>query len=322
MRTTTIAVIAFDQISPFHLSVPCVVFGEALPQVPAYEIKVCAVRPGLLMTSIGFDIAINMGLEGIEEAEIVIVPSWSDPLECPPRPLLDALVSAYQRGAMIVGLCLGAFVLAEAGLLDGLRATTHWGYAQDLTRRFPLIKVDANVLYVDEGRVITSAGTAAALDCCLHILRQRNGAETANKAARRLVVAPHRQGGQAQFIERPIPATIEDARFAELLNWIRANLHTEHSLDSLARRVAMSRRTFTRHFRQLTGTTFTDWLLGERLAMAQQLLESTSQPVEWVAEKAGFRNSASLRSHFGATFGVSPSAWRQSFREDSLGSSA
>jgi transcriptional regulator GlxA family with amidase domain len=205
-------------------------------------------------------------------------------------------------------------VLAEAGLLDGLRATTHWAWANDFAARFPQVTVDADVLYLDDSGLLTSAGTAAGIDCCLHLLRQQHGAELANRVARRLVVPPHRQGGQAQFIEQPLPATSRDDRLAGLLDWVRAHLDLPHTLDSLAERALMSRRTFTRHFRQLTGMTVGDWLLAERLALTQRLLESSEQSVEAISGLAGFGSPVSLRHHFGRAFGVSPSAWRQTFR--------
>jgi transcriptional regulator GlxA family with amidase domain len=205
-------------------------------------------------------------------------------------------------------------VLAEAGLLDGRQATTHWAFAEDFARRYPRVHLNADVLYVDAGNIVTSAGTAAGIDCCLHMLRQRFGAETANAVARRLVVPPHRQGGQAQFIAQPMPATAHDSRLAGLIDWVRANLQQPHSLDSLAEKSLMSRRSFTRHFRDLTGSTVGNWLLGERLALSQRLLETTDQSVESIAALAGFGSPVSLRHHFRQAYGISPSTWRQNFK--------
>jgi len=316
MTRHTVAVVAFDQISPFHLSVPCVVFGDRHPGLPSFDLLVCAAEEGLLRTTAGFRVAVDHGLEALTSAQTVIVPSWRNPDERPPQPLLDALVAAHGRGAQMVGLCLGAFVLAEAGLLDGRSATTHWAWAQAFAARYPGVKLDADVLYVEDGNILTSAGTTAGLDCCLHLLRTQYGSEIANAVARRLVMSPHRQGGQAQYVEQPLPATARDSRLAGLLDWVRANLQQAHSLDSLAERSLMSRRTFTRHFRQLTGVTVGDWLLAERLALSQRLLETTDQPVEQVAMLAGFGSPASLRHHFGQAFGVSPKAWRQNFQGD------
>lgn len=316
MSRHTVAVVAFDQISPFHLSVPCVVFGDRHPGMPPFELLVCAAEEGPLRTTAGFHIAVDHGLEVLARAQTVIVPSWRDPHERPPQPLLDALVAAHERGAQLLGLCLGAFVLAEAGLLDGRMATTHWAWAQAFAARYPGVKLDADVLYVEDGNFLTSAGTTAGLDCCLHLLRTQYGREIANTVARRLVMPAHRQGGQAQYVEQPLPASARDSRLAGLLDWVRANLAQAHSLDSLAEKALMSRRTFTRHFRQLTGATLGDWLLAERLALSQRLLETTDQPIERVATLAGFGSPASLRHHFGQAFGVSPKAWRQSFQGD------
>lgn len=314
VRAPVVAVIAFEQISPFHLSVPCVVFGDAHPGVPRFDLKVCAVEPGALMTTAGFAVQVRHGLGVLRRADVVIVPSWRDPAERPPQALLDALVAAHRRGAQIVGLCLGAFVLAEAGLLGGRRATTHWGFARDFAQRFPQVELDADVLYVDDGDLVTSAGTAAGIDCCLHLLRARHGSDCANTVARRLVVPPHRQGGQAQFIAQPLPSTARDSRLAELIDSVRSSLHQPHSLDALATRALMSRRTFTRRFRQLTGEPFGQWLLGQRLALSQQLLETTEHSIDRIATLAGLGSATSLRQHFRAAFGVSPLQWRQSFK--------
>lgn len=308
-----IAVVVFDQISPFHLAVPCVVFGDPHPGLPAFDLKVCAVEPGSLTTTAGFRIEIVHGLEALKRAETIIVPSWRDPAEAAPPALLDALRRAHRRGARIVGLCLGAYVLAEAGLLDGRRATTHWGYAQDFAARYPTVNLDPDVLYVDEGRIVTSAGTAAGIDCCLHMVRDQYGAVAANTIARRLVVPPHRQGGQAQFISQPLPATARNSRLGEVIDWLRQHLGQRHSLDALAARALMSRRTFTRQFREQTGATVGDWLLAERLAFSQRLLETSDQPVERIALLAGLGSTSSLRAQFRRAFGVSPSQWRRSF---------
>lgn len=311
-----IAVVAFDRISPFHLSAPCVVFGDRHPGVPPFDFTVCATRPGPLATTAGFSIVVEHGLEALLTADTIIVPSWRDPAERAPAALLAALVAAHERGARIVGLCLGAYVLAEAGLLDGRAATTHWAYAEDFAKRYPKVHLKPDVLYLEDGQVLTSAGTAAAIDCCLYMLRQQVGGEVANSVARRLVVPPHRQGGQAQFIAQPLPAKATDARLSGLLDWVRTHLNQTLTLDTLAERAMMSRRTFTRRFHQLTGSTVGEWLQGERLALAQRLLESTQHPVETVASLSGFGSPVSLRLHFRSAFGVSPSAWRRAFRGD------
>ncbi len=316
MRSQTIAVVAFEGISPFHLTVPCVVFGEDRRGIgmPRFEVLVCGVERRRLGTAAGFGIEAPHGLEALPRAATVIVPSWRDTGERPPPKLLAALREAHRRGARVVGLCLGAFVLAEAGLLDGRRATTHWAWADAFAARFPQVALQADALYVDEGDVLTSAGTAAAIDCCLHMVREQLGAEVANRLARRLVVAPHRRGGQAQFIEQPVPADAGGDRLARTLDWASRRVAQALTLDQLARHAAMSPRTFTRRFRAATGTTFKQWLIDQRLALARRLLEQTAWPVERVAADAGFGTALSMRLHFGAHLGTSPSAYRRSFR--------
>ncbi|MBG6617262.1 helix-turn-helix domain-containing protein [Pseudomonas aeruginosa] len=315
MSRQSVAVVAFDRISPFHLSVPCLVFDQECydPCAQAFDLRVCAAEPGRLRTTVGFTIEAEAGLEALAEAQTVIVPSWRDPHERPPQALLDALIAARARGAQLVGLCLGAFVLAEAGLLDGRRATTHWMWAEDFAGRFPAVRVEPDVLYIEDDGLLTSAGTVAGIDCCLHLVRQRLGAQTANHLARRRGVAPHRQGGQAQFIEQPLPDSAQDGRLGELLVWLRQNLDQAHSLDSLAQRVLMSRRTFTRHFRQLTGTTVSQWLQAERLALAQRLLETTEHSVQAIAGLAGFGSAVSLRQQLSAAVGLPPLGYRRAF---------
>jgi transcriptional regulator GlxA family with amidase domain len=313
--TETVAVVAFDGISPFHLSVPCMVFGEDRTEAgaPRFRVQVCAPEPGELRTNAGFSLVVPHGLEAIRRARIVVVPSWRDDCSAAPPELIRALQAAHRRGATVMGLCLGAFVLAEAGLLDGRPATTHWKLAPAFAKQYPKVKLQPEVLYVDDGNVLTSAGTAAGIDCCLHLLRVRYGAETANRVARRMVVAPHRQGGQAQYIEQPVPATAERDRLAPLLEWLGRHLDRPHELDDLARRALMSRRNFTRRFRESTGTTVGQWVQNQRLALAQRLLETTDHPVERVATGAGFGSAVSLRKHFLSAFKVSPTAYRQQF---------
>jgi transcriptional regulator GlxA family with amidase domain len=308
-----VAVVAFDRISAFHLSVPCMVFGDAQSEDSPFEVVVCAAEAGPLRTRTGFGLTDLAPLSVLKKADAIVVPSWRDVDEPPPERLLKALREAHARGAQVIGLCLGAHVVAEAGLLDGRRATTHWEYATAFAERFPTVDVDADVLYVEDQNVLTSAGTAAGIDACLHLLRKRMGAAEANRVARRLVVPPHREGGQAQFIEQPLPKTAGGARLAGLIDVMRKRLNEQHTLDSLADEVKMSRRTFTRHFKALTGTTVQSWLLAERLALSQRLLERTDQPVENISDMAGFGSVVSLRYHFRQAFGVSPTTWRRNF---------
>lgn len=317
MPPRKIAVLAFNGISPFHLSVPCLVF-EPRAGSPACELRICAAEPtgkDGLRTSVGFSVHTQLTLADAANADVLIVPSWRNSSERPPAPMVRAVHDACERGAIVVGLCLGAFVLAEAGVLDGGEATTHWSAVDAFSRRYPRVKLVPDVLYVDgsDGRRVTSAGTAAGLDCCLHLVRRWHGAEVANGIARRLVVAPHRQGGQAQYIERPLHDVPGGDRLSALLDWALAHLAEPHTLDSLAKRAAMSRRNFTRRFRDLTGATVGHWLLEHRLAHAQRLLETTRQPVEVVAQLAGFGNAVSMRQHFNRAYRTSPSAYRASF---------
>jgi transcriptional regulator GlxA family with amidase domain len=311
-----VAVVAFEGITPFHLSVPCLVFGShvAGPDAMSFEITVCAPQPGSLPTSAGFAISIDADLSAVDEADIIVMPSWHADGRSAPDNLLDSLRLGHARGAIIVGLCLGAFPLAQAGLLDGRTVATHWGSAATLAQRYPGIKVDERVLYVDDGDILTSAGVAAGLDCCLHLLRRLCGAELANRVAKHILVAPHRDGGQAQFIERPVPADAAAGRFARLLEWVGEHLHEELSIDLLAERAAMSRRNFTRHFRLATGTSVKQWLQNQRLLHARRLLETGDLSIEHVAHASGFGTALSLRQHFNVALRTSPSDYRKRFR--------
>lgn len=321
MQTREIAVLAFNDISPFHLSVPCLVFEDRMwVGLASYHLRICAGEPaknGALRTTAGFTVQTDLTLEDASCADVLIVPSWRDKDERPPAPIVDAVRAAYERGATVVGLCLGAFVLAEAGILDGRKATTHWSAVDAFLQRYPRVTLAPDVLYqdADDGRLVTSAGTAAGLDCCLHLVRRWHGSEIANRIARRLVVAPHRQGSQAQYTEQPLHDAPGGDRLSDLLNWAIANLAEPHTLDSLAERAAMSRRNFTRRFRELTGTMVGQWLLGQRLAYAQRILETSRQSVDVVAQLSGFGSAVSLRQHFSRAFHTSPSAYRAMFEQ-------
>ncbi|MBB3196673.1 helix-turn-helix domain-containing protein [Roseateles terrae] len=309
-----VAVIAFDGISPFHLAIPGVVFGESLTDANPFELRLLRADPEPLRTRAGYSITGLKSLNALKDIDIVVVPSWRDVDERPPERLLRALRKAHADGAYVVGLCLGAHVLAEAGLLEGRTATTHWQYAQDMAARFPAVTVNADVLYIESDRVMTSAGTAAGLDACLQIVRQRLGSDRANQAARRLVIPPHREGGQAQFIEQPVPAREGGSRLTGLFDSVRSRLHEAHDVDSLAAEAFMSRRSFTRQFKALTGTTVLKWLLTERLQFAQQLLERSDRSIEEVGTLAGFGSAESLRLHFRRAFRTTPTEWRRRFR--------
>ena len=316
-----VAVLAFDGISLFHLSVPGLVLGgdRHACGLPPYALRHCAPVPGRVRCEHGLEIEVPHGLEAMAQADVVIVPSWREPEAAAPAAVTEALRQAHARGAQVVGLCLGAFVLGDAGLLDGRGATTHWGWRELFARRFPKADFRPDVLYVDDGDVVTSAGTVAAIDCCLNLVRRRHGAAVANRVARLLVTPPHRQGGQAQFIEQPVPALASENRLPGVLEWARERLAEPLSLDALAEAAHMSRRTFTRRFKEATGTTVAKWLAAERLARAQQLLETTALPIERIASEAGFGTALSLRQHFAARLGTAPSAYRRAFCEGQRG---
>lgn len=311
-----IAVVAFDQINPFHLSVPCLVFGEEQPsaELPPCEIRVCTPGAAPITTTAGFTVATGHGLDEVAGASMVIVPSWPDPEVPAPPAILDAIRAAHRGGARIVGLCLGAFVVAETGLLAQRPATTHWKWADVFARRFPEVLLEREALYVDDGDIVTSAGTTAAIDTCLHLLRRRHGAELANRVARRLVTPPHRAGGQAQFIEYPLPATGAEHPLAATLRWAIEHLGEELTVDRLAAHARMNRRSFTRHFRSTVGTGVAAWVATQRIAMAQRLLETSDATVERIAARCGFGSAVTMREQFARTLGTTPSAYRNTFQ--------
>ena len=298
----------------FELAVPSEVFGIDRPYLvdPWYELRLCAVEPGSTPVAGGFSVQTPHGLEALAVADTVIVPACTNVHAAPDPALLDALRDAHARGARIAAICSGAFVLAAAGLLAGRRATTHWMHADELSRRYPDVHVDPSVLYVQDGGVFTSAGTAAGLDLCLELVRQDHGAAVANMLARRIVIPPHRSGGQAQFVETPMPRAGDG--LARLLDWALARLDQPLTLADLAREAHLSTRTLARRFETATGMTPMRWLVAQRVRRAQQLLEATDEPVERIAELAGFGSAANLRQHFSRVIGVSPLGYRRTFR--------
>lgn len=314
MKLTTVAIVAVDGFSPFHYSVPCILFGDGVSGEKRFDVRICAETPGILTSRDGFALNATDDFSAIGRADIVVVPYWAHVLNRPPQALLDSLVQARNHGAEIVGLCLGAFVLGYAGILDGKRAATHWEFERQFQSLFPAVALDINALYVDDERIITSAGTAAALDCCLYIIRQRFGSTVANQIARRMIVPPHREGGQAQYIAQPVPGNTRDARINGLIDYLQQHITEPHTLDSLAEVVSMSRRTLTRHFIKATGVSITDWLTAERLRRSQLLLEAGALSIDAVAEQVGFLSSVTYRQQFKARFGVSPAEWRKTFR--------
>ncbi|MGX1805132.1 GlxA family transcriptional regulator [Nocardia sp. NPDC055321] len=312
----SVAVLAFDRISPFHLSVPSLVFGRAglsTTTESPYTVRVCAERPGILSTPAGFDIIAHHGLEAVADADTVVIPSWQrrQPLS---DPLREALHAAHERGARVVGLCLGSWAVAASGLADGREVTTHWSAAAELARAFPAVRVRADTLWSDHGDLITSAGVAAALDCCLHIVRGDHGSRAATELARSLVLAPHRSGSQAQYIPVAVPDALDDDPIEHAMVWARTHLGSPVDLDTWARTALMSRRTFTRRFRERTGSSPQQWLLHQRVDRARLLLESTDDTVERIAAEAGLGTAVNLRHHFHRLLGTAPATHRTLFR--------
>ncbi|MBD3576260.1 MULTISPECIES: helix-turn-helix domain-containing protein [Streptomyces] len=312
-----VAVALMPGVAPFELGIFCEVFGidRSAEGLPAFDFAVCAVGGRRTPAGDGhFDVVAPHGVERLEEADLVCVPAdRGAAARTYPEPLLAALRGAVDRGARVLSVCSGAFVLGAAGLLDGRRCTTHWMHAETLARRFPRAVVDPDVLYVDEGPVVTAAGTASGIDACLHLLRQEHGAEAAGVVARRMVVPPHRDGGQAQYIRRPLPRASGDA-VGGVIAWMGGNLAEEITVEQLAERARMSPRTFARRFLQETGTTPYQWVLRQRVLLAQELLEATDDTVDAIAGRCGFGSAAALRHHFLRTLGTTPNAFRRTFR--------
>jgi transcriptional regulator GlxA family with amidase domain len=301
-----VALLALPEVVLFDLATPSQLLRRH------YRVEVCAAHPGEVASSAGVPLHVAHGLELLETAGTVLVPGF-DPTHWPPAAtVLEALRAAHRRGARVGSICTGAFALAEAGLLDGRRATTHWRYAAQLAERYPHVAVDPDVLYVDEGDVLTSAGVAAGIDLCLHLLRRDHGASAANAAARQTVVAPHRSGGQAQFIERPVPASDHDGLEATRA-WALERLEQPLTVGALARHACCSERTFARRFRAETGTTPLRWLIERRVEHARQLLERSELPIEQVAQRCGFGSAAVLRQHFRRATAATPSSYRTAF---------
>ncbi|WP_051856131.1 GlxA family transcriptional regulator [Streptomyces sp. NRRL B-1347] len=289
------------------------VFAPHGAGLPAFDFALCADRPGPVTTDVGVPVTVAHGLDRLAAAELLIaLPSAG--FRTPPGPaVLDALTAAHERGALVAAHCVGAFALAAAGLLDGLRATTHWRFAELLARRHPDVSVESDALYVDEGRIVTGAGAAAGFDMCLHLLRREHGAALANTVARDMVLPSHRDGGQAQYLAAPVPEDARDERLADVLAWARAHLHEPLPVAELARRAMMSKRSFARRFTAATGTTPHAWLRNLRLSGAEELLETTDLPVEEIARRVGYGSAAVLREQFVRRRGVPPRSYRRAF---------
>ncbi len=310
----SVAVLAYDGLCTFEFGQVVEVFGLPRPEMGPdwYRFRVCAERPGPLRAIGGFRVEADGGLAELGEAATIVIPGWRG-IDAPvPDDLVATLRAAHARGSRLVSICSGVVVLAATGLLDGKRATTHWKYAERLAARFPAVSVDAGVLYTEADGVFTSAGSAAGLDLCVHLVRRDFGPRIANEIGRRLVLPPHREGGQAQFIDRPV-ADREGSRFAHLFDWVRARLHERITVDRMAAEAAMSRRSFIRRFEAATGSPPGEWLTGERVRRAADLLEGSGLGVERIATECGFGSADALRHHFRLRLGISPTAYRRQF---------
>ncbi|MGH8892755.1 MAG: GlxA family transcriptional regulator [Actinomycetes bacterium] len=308
-----VAVPVLDGVSVFELGVLCEVFGMDRPddpELPSFDFDLCAPAAGAVPTQSGFGLTVGHDFGRLDEADLVAVPAMSVDVTPPPE-LVDGLRRAVDRGARVLSVCSGAFLLGEAGLLDGRDCTTHWNYTAELARRFPAARVNPDVLYVDSDRVITSAGTAAGIDASLYLIRKEFGTRVANRLARRMVTPPHRDGGQRQYVDQPVPCAADT--LADTLQWMQEHLGEEMTVEQLAERARLSPRTFARRFRAETGTTPHHWLTDQRILHAQRLLEETTQPVETIADLVGFGSSSVLRHHFGRRVGTTPQAYRRTF---------
>jgi transcriptional regulator GlxA family with amidase domain len=309
----SVAVLAYPGVSLFGLGVTAEVFGVRRPGLPEFDYCVAAEEPGSMITDVGIPIQVTAGLDRLANADLAIVACWDDTARQPTAAICAALRTVLDRGGVLMSHCTGAFALAAAGILDGRRATTDWRRADELAQRYPAITVDASVLYVDEGNVITSAGTAAGIDACLHLLRREYGSAIANTFARNMVVAPHRDGGQAQFVPLSVPDEPVDEHLRAVTSWALHHLEDGLTVEVLAQRAHTSARTFARRFVAHTGTTPHKWLTHQRLLRAAELLEGSDVPVEVVASKVGL-TPGMLRRHFAQTRGASPQSYRRSFR--------
>jgi AraC family transcriptional activator FtrA len=318
-REHRVAVLLFDRPSMFETSVAIEVWGNdrTAQGVPYSDVRICSNDGPTLQVEVGFELVVKYDLSALEWADTIVVPNGyrtAPSLDYDPE-AMAALCAAYERGARIISFCSGAFALAATGLLDGKEATTHWTYAKQFQARHPSIDLKPDVLYTGGDRLFTSAGTSAAIDLCLHLVREDWGAEVANTIARRMVVPPHRDGGQAQYVEQPMPVSSDvDGDLRAVLQWVEGNLDRQLTVDELARRAAMTPRTFARRFKAATGTTPLQWILHQRVVVAQRMLETSTVSVDEIAATIGFGSAAALRQHFTKVVGSTPSAYRATFR--------
>ncbi len=308
-----VVLLAIPGVAPFEFGVVCEAFGidRSAHLGPKFDFTIATAEPGPVRTSLGYDMVITTGLEVAADADLIAVPAHDVDAAVHPA-VAEVLRNAAARGAWVLSVCSGAFTLAKAGLLSGRSATTHWMHAERLARDFPDVTVDPDVLFVEDGRIITSAGTAAGIDACLHLIRTELGAASANVVARRMVVPPQRSGGQSQYIATPIPVHRSDS-FAEVTEWMLENLEQDLTIDELSRRALMSPRTFARRFKADLGTTPGAWLNRQRLLRAQQLLEESSLGLDAVAAESGFGTASVMRHHFAKSLNTTPAAYRRTF---------
>jgi transcriptional regulator GlxA family with amidase domain len=310
---TNVAVLVYDGVAPFELGVLHEAWGydRSDDGLPTFDFAVCAPNAGPVRMDAGFGLTVENDLSRAAEADLLAVPARSENHPVPDS-VLQVLADGHARGARVLSLCTGAFVLGEAGLLDGRSCTTHWRHSDDLAARFPQARVVPEVLYVDDDRVLTSAGTAAGIDACLYLWREEFGSAAASAVARRMVVPPQREGGQAQFIRTPVP-DCDAETLGPLLVWVIENLGEQHTVETLARAATMSPRTFARRFRAETGTTPHAWITRQRVMRAEELLETTDRSIDWIADEVGFGTAAMLRHHFTKARSVSPQQYRRMF---------
>jgi AraC family transcriptional activator FtrA len=318
-----VVALAYEGLCTFEFGIVVEMFGLPRPEMnPWYEFSVCGLNKRPVRAIGGITVAPAHGLRGLEQADTIIIPGWPKPIAPPPPELVRALSRAHARGARLVSLCVGSFVLGATGLLDGRRATTHWSFVDAMRKDFPLVRIEPDVLYLDEGDILTSAGSAAGIDLCLHIIRKDFGSIAANAVARRAVVPPHREGGQAQFIDKPIGEAAHPW-LSKLLHWAQGRLQGPITVGELARAAHTSKRTLSRRFTATTGASPLQWITGLRLRRAKDLLETTTLSIEEVAQESGFGSAAVFRHHFRMGVKVSPSAYRGRFhRRATRGSSA
>ncbi|MBR8183561.1 transcriptional regulator FtrA [Burkholderia ambifaria] len=313
MQNHLVVALAYDRLCTFEFGCVVELFALERPElgVDWYRFAVCASEPGPVRAAGGITVAAPYRLATLDRADTIVIPGWRDPDELPPEPLLKKLRAAHRRGARLCSICSGVFVLAAAGVLDGLTVTTHWRYAERLQARYPALRVNPDALYVDEGQIVTSAGSAAGLDMLLHLVRRDHGGAIANRVAQRLVLPPHRDGGQAQFVPRPVAPGGGD-RLAKLIDWMRAHAAEPHTLASLAAQAAMSTRTLQRQFADATGMSPLTWLIRERVNLAKDMLEThPALSLAQIAARSGFGSEESLRRHFRRVAATSPAAYRR-----------